>query len=85
MERSQQLKDIEDTLARQTWYLRPDRYDALFLAGHFEPEPLTMAGRDVEEVVEDIDEIDAYMEQLEEKHSMSGRDLLALVDDDGWV
>lgn len=85
MSRRVELQDVEDTLQRQTWYLEPGRYQDLFLAGAFEPEPLTMAGRDVEEVVEDIDEMDAYFASLEQKRGMTGAALFsALGDDGGW-
>jgi len=75
-------------LQRQTWYQEPRRYNELFLAGAFEPEPLTMAGRDVEEVVEDVDEVDRYFEQLEQKRSLTGAELFSTLgdpDEDGWM
>lgn len=73
-------------LQRQTWYLQPARYQELFLAGHFTPEPLTIAGRDVEEVVDDIDELDKYFEQLENRRTMSGSAVFdTMADDQGWV
>jgi hypothetical protein len=83
MDRRVQLQDTEDMLQRQTWYMQPERYEELFLAGHFEPEPLTIAGRDVEEVVDDVDELDRYFEQLEDRRSMSGAMLDQL--EEGWV
>ncbi len=86
MHRRDQLQDQEDRLQRQTWYLNPSRYQDLFLAGAFEPEPLTMAGRDVEEVVDDVDEMDRYFEQLEQKRGMTGAEMLAYdgPDEEGW-
>lgn len=84
MNRRIQLQDTEDMLQRQTWYMQPERYEELFLAGHFEPEPLTIAGRDVEEVVDDVDELDRYFEQLEDRRSMSGQ-LLDQLEEEGWV
>lgn len=75
-------------LQRQTWYMEPERYEDLFLAGAFDPEPLTVAGRDVEEVVDDVDELDAYFEQLDQKRSMTGAmmfDAMAGADEGGWV
>lgn len=87
MDRRISLQDTEDALQRQTWYLEPQRYNQLFLAGLFEPEPLTMAGRDVEEVVEDVDEMDAYFDSLERKRSMTGAEMLGMLgepDEDGW-
>lgn len=88
MNRRIQVQDTEDMLQRQTWYLQPERYQDLFLAGHFEPEPLTIAGRDVEEVVDDIDELDAYFEQLDERRSLTGRaafESLSGMDEGGWI
>jgi hypothetical protein len=87
MTRRLQQQDTEDMLQRMTWYMEPDRYQQLFLAGAFEPEPLTMAGRDVEEVVEDVDEMDAYFASLEQKRGMTGSDLFSALDgpdEDGW-
>jgi hypothetical protein len=83
MNRRIQLQDTEDTLQRQTWYLEPERYQELFLDGHFDAEPLTIGGRDVEEVVDDVDELDRYFEQLEDRRSMSGAMLDQL--EEGWV
>lgn len=88
MNRRIQVQDVEDMLQRQTWYLEPERYRDLFIAGVITPEPLTLAGRDVEEVVDDIDELDAYFDQLDQKRSMSGAmmiDALAGVDAEGWL
>lgn len=88
MNRRVELQDVEDTLQRQTWYLSPDRYQELFLAGAFSSEPLTIAGRDVEEVVDDVDELDAYFEQLENRRSTTGAmvmDALRTSDEEGWV
>lgn len=87
MNRRIQLQDTEDMLQRQTWYLEPGRYRDLFLAGHFDAEPLTIAGRDVEEVVDEIDELDRYFEQLENRRTMTGAMVLDALDDsrEGWV
>lgn len=86
MNRRIQLRDTEDMLQRQTWYLEPGRYQDLFLAGYFDPEPLTIAGRDVEEVVDDVDELDTYFAQLEDKRSMTGAMLYdAIADEEGWL
>jgi len=86
MNRRIQLQDSEDVLQRQTWYLQPGRYQDLFLAGHFTPEPLTLAGRDVEEVVDDVDELDRYFETLENRRSMTGAQVIeAMADDQGWM
>lgn len=86
MNRRIQIQDTEDMLQRQTWYLEPGRYQELFLAGHFAAEPLTIAGRDVEEVVDDVDELDRYFEQLEQRRSVTGAQVLdAMADDQGWM
>lgn len=88
MNRRVELQDVEDTLQRQTWYLSPDRYRELFLAGEFFSEPLTIAGRDVEEVVDDIDELDRYFERLENKRTITGAmvmDALRTSDEEGWL
>ena len=87
MNRRVELQDVEDRLQRQTWYLEPARYQELFLSGFFEPEPLTIAGRDVEEVVDDVDELDAYFERLEEKRSMTGAMAMGaqMANEEGWV
>jgi hypothetical protein len=86
MNRRVQIQDTEDMLQRQTWYLQPERYQDLFLAGAFSPEPLTIAGRDVEEVVDDVDELDHYFEQLENKRSMSGTEMFnAMAGEEGWL
>lgn len=88
MNRRVELQDVEDRLQRQTWYMHPDRYQELFLAGFFEPEPLTIAGRDVEEVVDDVDELDAYFEHLEDKRTMTGAmamNAMRTSDEEGWV
>lgn len=87
MNRRIELQDSEDNLQRQTWYLEPERYRDLFLAGAFDSEPLTLAGRDVEEVVNDVDELDAYFDQLEQKRSITGGmvlDALDRRDQEGW-
>lgn len=79
-------QDIEDMLQRQTWYLQPHRYQELFLAGEFAPDPLTFAGRDVEEVVDDVDELDRYFAQLESRRSISGAQVFGEEPDgQGWM
>lgn len=87
MDRRIVIQDIEDTLQRQTWYLSPDRYHDLFLAGEF-PTEVTLEGEVVEEeVVSDIDEIDRYFEELDNKRTMTGAQLFEYLepDEDGWV
>ena len=88
MNRRISQQDTEDMLQRQTWYLEPQRYQDLFLAGAFEPEPLTLGGRDVEEVVDDVDEMDRYFAELENKRGMTGAQLFSALDgpdEDGWL
>lgn len=85
--RERLVQDIEDTLQRQTWYQHPDRYDALFLTDdQWSPDPLTMAGRPVEEVVDDLDEHDAYFAALEDQRTMTGAEVAAFSSGEGgWV
>lgn len=84
MTRRIELRDAEDALQRQTWYLAPARYRDLFLAGEFQPEPLTVAGRDMEDVaVDEIDELDRYFRGLEERRVMTGADLVNAGNDGG--
>jgi hypothetical protein len=88
MNRRIELQDAEDMLQRQTWYLEPGRYQDLFLAGHFDVEPLTVDGGDLEEVVVDeVDELDRYFAQLEERRTMTGAMVLDTLDETrgGWV
>lgn len=89
MMRRIEIEDIEDTLQRQTYYLSPDRYYELFLAGEFSPEPLSGDSRLEEEevVVNDVDELDAYFNALESGRTMSGSELFANLPDDegGWT
>jgi hypothetical protein len=87
MNRRVELRDVEEMLQRQTWYMAPTRYRDLFLAGAFEPEPLTVAGRDVEEVVDDVDELDRYFAQLDERRTMTGEMAMAAMNEsgEGWV
>lgn len=87
MNRRVELRDVEDMLQRQTWYIAPERYRDLFLAGHFDPEPLTVAGRDIEEVVDEVDELDRYFAQLEERRVTTGAMVMeALAEtEEGWL
>jgi hypothetical protein len=87
MNRRIQLQDVEDMLQRQTWYMAPARYSDLFLAGHFDTEPLTIAGRDVEEVVDEVDELDRYFEHLENRRTMTGAAIMDALGEtgEGWV
>jgi len=88
MDRRVAIDDIEDTLQRMTWYLDPDRYEDLFLMGEIAASrTVTLEGGETEEVQDDIDEIDRYFDQLEEKKSLTGAQLFSFLDDneDGWV
>lgn len=84
--RDQLITDIQDTLKAQLLYTDPDRYNQIFeaelIAAH---QPLTMAGRPVEEVVQDLDEYDRYFAELESKRHLTGGEVLALSDSEGWV
>lgn len=87
MDRRIEVRDIEDTLQRETWYLAPARYEELFLAGEIRTEQ-TLEGEVLEEeVVTDIDEIDRYFDELDEKRNMTGAELFRFLDEDedGWV
>ena len=83
------IEDIEDTLQRQTYYLVPDRYRDLFLAGEFSstPQPLSSEETLEEEVVGDIDELDKFFDAMESGRSMTGAELISRLDPDeeGWV
>lgn len=83
MDRREEVRDAEDILRKQAYYLSPARWHDLF-ASDPEPDAMTMAGRPVEEVVEDVDELDAYFSQIDEKRTMTGAQLL---DDQegGWI
>lgn len=89
MERRLTQDDAEEQLQRQTYYLQPDRYQELFLAGEIgtpEQQRLQRLELDPEQPVDDISEIDRYFEHLDEKKAMSGAQLFGLLDDeDGWV
>jgi len=86
MERRRKLQDEEDLLQRQTYYLHPERYKELFVKDERQPEPLSVVGRTIEEVVDEIDKLDAYFDRLEEKREVRGSDLRYLEPDaEGWV
>lgn len=75
------VKDVDDVLERTTYYLHQQRHQELFPEKYVLPgqqEPLTMAGRPVEEVVEDLDVHDAYFANLEKQRFMTGGEILAL-------
>lgn len=84
--RREKIQDTEDMLQKQTWYQTPDRYDELFRTSEAYPaDAMTMAGRPVEEVVDDLDVMDEYYANLEEKRGMTGADLWQGNGDDGWI
>lgn len=87
MDRRRKLQDEENLLKRQTFYLHPQRYDELFVKpDEREAEPLSVGGRSVEEVVDDIDALDAYFDALEAKREVSGADLHYIDRSEGaWV
>ena len=85
MNRREVISDAEDILRKQTWYLNPDRWMSLFAEEEFGGDTLTLAGRPVEEVVDDLDEIDRYFASLDEKRSLSGAQLFDALDEDGWM
>ena len=90
MMRRRELQDAEDLLQRQTWYQHPGRYQELFFdARKFMPEPLDDLGSDIEEVVDDIDEMDAYFDNLEATRTVSGGGMVSGMfgerDEQGWV
>jgi hypothetical protein len=89
MDRRISMRDVEDTLQRQTWYIAPDRYQELFLMGALDiPETADAEDRaePKEDVVTDIDEIDRYFDSLDEKRVLTGAQLFDVLDDDeGWV
>ena len=85
MERRIALDDAEERLQRQTYYLEPNRYNDLFLAGEIiGVDPVEL---EPEEPVDDISEIDRYFDNLDNKKSMSGAQLFPLLesDENGWV
>jgi hypothetical protein len=89
MDRRIAVRDVEDTLQRQTWFLNPDRYDSLFFAGLIGPpveERIPIEGEEIDQPVTDIDDIDAYFESLEKTRSVTGAQVIqTLGDNDGWV
>lgn len=69
------LQDEENLLKRETWYHYPARAEALFGDKKKEglnPEPLTVGGRGIEEVVNDLDVMDAYFANLDNDRHVSG-------------
>ena len=86
MNRREQVQDIEDTLTKQAWYLNPSRWADVHAAEVSLPDDaMTMAGRPIEEVVGDVDELDAYFSGIEERRTLTGAELFNSLDDEGWV
>lgn len=86
--RRQYVQDINDTLQKQTWYQYPERYIDLFAEDQaWNPEPLTLAGSPAEEVVDDIDELDAYFANLEQQREVTGGEVFGYLDPSGgnWI
>lgn len=86
--REQLVVDIDETLQKQTYYQHPDRYRDLFFEPYGESgiEPLTLGGRPVEEVVDDLDEVDAYFDGLDDQRMVTGEEVFdVLSDDGGWI
>lgn len=79
--RERLVEDIEDTLKKQTWYQHPLRYSELFPPENpWTPDPLDLHGSAPEEVVDDLDEIDRYFAELENKRSVSGEEVFTSLD-----
>jgi hypothetical protein len=89
MDRRDKVRDINETLEKQVWYLDPERFDELFMVPTFDADgQVYIGGQPTEEVVQDIDEIDKYFDSLDEKKSMTGAQLfryLGDADEQGWV
>lgn len=86
MDRRITVRDIEDTLQRQTWYMDPQRYQQLFLMGEIAPPTSEDMPFEEEEVVDNLDDIDDYFAKLEQQRTVSGAEVFAAIDDDqGWV
>lgn len=85
--RVQFVDDADNILRKHLSYVNPERYNEVFAAEiAAEQQPLTMAGRPVEEVVEDLDEYDEYFAGLEEKRFLTGGEILAMSDSEGgWI
>jgi hypothetical protein len=75
-------------LQKQTWYQYPERYIDLFADNEdWQPQPLTLAGSPAEEVVDNIDELDAYYEDLEKQRMVSGGEVFGYLDESNgaWI
>lgn len=84
--RNQFVDDVDSVLEKTVYFLNQPRHQELFPDSYESAhEPLTLAGRPVEEVVQDIDEYDRYFAQLEEKRFVTGGEALAFSDNDGWI
>jgi ribonucleotide reductase alpha subunit len=85
-QREQFVADADNMLEKGLYYLNQPRHQELFPELYESThEPLTFAGRPVEEVVRDVDEYDRYFAELENKRVMTGGEALAFSDDEGWV
>lgn len=81
------VEDVDNILEKTTYFLHQQRHQELFPEKYHLPgqvEPLTMAGRPVEEVVEDLDVYDAYFADLEKKRFVTGGEVLAASGDERW-
>jgi hypothetical protein len=88
MTRRTLIKDIDDTLEKFVWYTDEERFRELFYTPVYDAEGQVVYDPERAEAVEtDIDEIDRYFEQLDEKKSMSGAALFSYLDRDesGWI
>ena len=88
MQRRTLVKDINDTLEKFVWYTDDERFRELFFTPAYDADgQVVYDGELAEEVVDDIDEIDRYFEQLDEKKAMSGAQLFSYLDKDerGWI
>lgn len=84
MDRREVVSDAEDILRKQAWYLNPSRWLDLFSAEGAAPQPGTLDGSPLEEVVDDLDEYDRYFANLDEKRFMTGAQLFESLDQEGW-
>jgi hypothetical protein len=78
MERRIRMEDKRVELEQECLYLFPERWKQIHLADYY---PTDSYGSTYDEVpVNDIDEIDQFMEQLGQIKTMSGAD----IDEDRW-
>jgi hypothetical protein len=93
MSRRLELQDREDNLQQQLWYNDPERYQWLFIHGLIGDRD-DQQGVDGEESQEeemgvyDLDVMDSYFEQLDEKRTMTGAHVfgqMAAAHEGAWV